>query len=293
MASIMISVIVSLVIGIGIGAFGIEMINRSRMGNSSQDSGVGDVNNDLASLETKVAKVSNLIRNDATIYQVVSKNRTLAENIYETVSKKQSAVGVSTSSRQPAPSRVTEAEQFTVPQVPELAPYQPRYAAKPDDWREEAPAANTQPETVREQPQPSSYTPPAYEQPANVQPANTQPAQKSPQAAEAEQEQSLRSMEQIFTLVEKLRRCSPSYRLYNPNTRRLEFTPDATADYIVIERDNRLFVFPNQISRFHKKHLEEALYRCNVNYIGEECTLKNYCIADEAGNILSVGAITG
>ena len=283
MASIIISVIVSLVIGIGIGAFGIEMLNRLHKGRNSRDPDVDDVHSDLNKLEKEVRKVSDLVQLDENIYETVSDNRNLAESIYGTVSKKQSAVDTAVFLRQTAPSRVTEAEQFTVPKMQKPATYQPLHAAKPEDWCEETPSVNMQQETVRVQPQ-SHYTQPVYEQ----------PAYESQQAAEEEQDHSSVSMEQIFDFVEKMRGRSPKYRLYNPNTGRLEFTPDATADYIVVNGKEKkcLYVLPNQISRFHKKHLEEALYRCNVNYIGEECKLKQYCKADETGNILSVGTIT-
>ncbi len=96
------------------------------------------------------------------------------------------------------------------------------------------------------------------------------------------------TMNDIFKEVEKLKKGSPQYSVYNVSAKRLEFSSDAHKAKYIITSDHR--VLPNQTESFRKLDLHADVYKCSEPYI--EGDLKFIpCMADNYGNIEKVGEI--
>lgn len=115
---------------------------------------------------------------------------------------------------------------------------------------------------------------------------STQPTQPT----SGQQNTSGYKMADIFAKVQQLRTSgTPIYRVYNATSKKLTFASNPNAPYIMSENN---VVLPNQVHDFKKGAITDAVYQCDVDFIYGDAILYP-CEADEYGNILKQGTISG
>lgn len=130
------------------------------------------------------------------------------------------------------------------------------------------------------------------EQAVSHQQTEEQPEKYSEQLQASQSAQPRKNiMEDIFRRVERMRTEAPAYRVYNPNTNRLEYSSDVNSKYIILPLDDtRIIVLPNQVDIFHKKQVSERIYKCSADFIEPQHQI-SFCIADSSRNIIKSGEI--
>lgn len=122
-------------------------------------------------------------------------------------------------------------------------------------------------------------------------PEEPTPQRQQPQPEVASQLEALK-MGKVFEEVIRLQEeKAPIYRDYNEQMKKLVYTTSSSADYIVKENGNEMFVLPNQSTSFHPKYISNALYQCSISYINSDCIMKTMCKANKYGEIIQIGEI--
>lgn len=96
---------------------------------------------------------------------------------------------------------------------------------------------------------------------------------------------------EMYEMIEELKQGVPEYRMYNTLSGKVEYTTDPDSDYILRIAGGQKQLLPNRMSTFSVYELNEATYKCSVQYIRPDNHIIP-CIIDDGGNIVSKGIIT-